>query len=325
MRVLVLGGTRFVGYHIVDLARRDHQVTVFNRGRRPLDLPVEHLTGNRRTAELGALAGRSWDVVIDTSTSTPRAIRQVLKALGGRFGHYAFVSSSAVYDDRPPSAAQRITEDDPVRSLPPGPNPMNAETYGGYNARCETVLWNRMGSPLITRPSVMSGPRDYAGRVAYWLRRCAERPRLLGPSRPEQPVQILDARDHARFVVDQAVAGTSGTFNVAPDPITFAELISACAATVGASPEVVRAPRGFLAERDVELPLALVDSGEHDDHARISSERAMAAGLTVRPLADTLADLWAWEQSLATDPAGQLRPGPSPAEEDALLAELDGA
>ncbi len=321
VRILVLGGTRFVGFHITRQAAEAHEVTVFNRCLTPFELPVARRKGNRTASKLSALAEGTWDAVIDTSATTPRTVTEALEALAGRYGHYTLVSTSSVYTDVPGREGP-VDEDSPRRQIDnPDTDVVTNKSYGALNALCEDAAAAATdGGALILRPVTMSGPRDYTGRLSFWARRATTRRVLLGPSRPHQPVQLLDVRDHARFVVSMAEQQASGIYNVTPATITFADLVAACAGANGNQPEVAWAPEGFLEERKVKMPLTVAGTGEKDARYRISGDKAQAAGLLVRNLSVTASDLLAWER--ANPKAERARPGLSAAREDELLAEF---
>lgn len=333
MRLLILGGTVFVGRHLAEVARdRGHDVTLFHRGTRPDVLPdVEHLHGDRNEpAGLDVLREGTWDAVIDTSAYLPRQVREALDALEGRFDRYAFVSSISVYEgpyERGPH------EDAPLAQLDdPDTETIDGETYGGLKVVCERVLQKRLGSdlsshdPLIVRPGIVVGPHDPTERYTYWVRRMTRPGPVLVPDVLDAPAQWIDARDLARFVLDGLESGLSGTFNVVTeeDAHTIGDVLDACAAVVataaagsaeadsaeaasdapaGETQEHLVVPESFLLRHDVtpfsEMPLWI--PGDSANLMRSSAARARAAGLTTRSLKDSLRDLLAWDQG--RDPA----------------------
>ncbi len=293
MRMLVLGGTAFLGRHIVERAlARGHDLTLFNRGRtRPeLHPDVEKLRGDR-DGDLAALAGRSFDAVVDTSGYVPRIVRETITALG-EVGHYTFVSSISVYAD----ASTAPTEDSPVAELAE-PTEDWRSAYGELKADCEDVVCEAFPGAFIVRPGLIVGPWDPTGRFTYWPQRLADGGRVLAPAPPEAAAQVIDARDLAAFVVSAAERGLSGTFNAVDRPTTRAELLATCNRVAGAEAELVWVDGEFLAAQGVgewlELPL-WVHSAELAGLLAVDPARAFAAGLETRPLADTVRDTLEW-------------------------------
>ncbi|MGH3269086.1 MAG: NAD-dependent epimerase/dehydratase family protein, partial [Trebonia sp.] len=212
MRVLILGGTRFLGRAITDAALgRGDTVTLFNRGvSNPGLYPgVETITGDR-ASDLSGLDGRAWDAVIDVAGYDPRVVRRSAEALAGRTGRYVFVSTVSVYADQNTTAAQ--LEDAPVARLRPGATSLE-ETYGPNKALCEQAVRDVYGDrALIGRPGLITGPHDPTDRVPYWPRRIARGGRVLAPGDPAGLVQFIDVRDLAAFLADACHAGTAGVF-----------------------------------------------------------------------------------------------------------------
>lgn len=296
MRILVLGGTQFLGRHVVDAAlARDHEVTLFNRGQtRPgLYADVEKLRGDR-DGNLGALAGRAFDAIVDTSGYVPRIVRETIDALGDA-GHYTFVSSVSVYADlsTPP------TEASPVATLKE-PTEEWREAYGELKALCEAVVRERYPNAFIPRPGLIVGPWDPTGRFTYWPERLAAGGRVLAPAPPEGAAQVIDSRDLGGWIVRAAESGTAGTYNAVDRPTTRAELIETCKNVAGTPAEILWVDGDFLAEHDVgewmELPLWL-QGAEHRGMLSIDPSRAFAAGLVARPLMETVRDTIDWVAS----------------------------
>jgi 2'-hydroxyisoflavone reductase len=305
MRVLVLGGTVFLGRHVVGeaLARGD-EVTLFNRGRTaPGALAgVETVHGDRER-DLGRLAGRRFDVVVDTSGYVPRVAGLAARTLAGSVERYVFVSSCSVY------AAATTPNDEltaPLAQLDePGSEDVRAH-YGALKALCEQAVEAAVpGRALHVRAGLIVGPHDPTNRFTYWVTRLARGGDVLAPSPPDQPVQVVDARDLARFMLDAAEAGASGPFNALgpAEPLTLEATLRGIAAAVGADARLVWAPEAWLLEQGVEpwmgLPLWLA-AGANPDHAAFMVEpnaRAVAAGLRFRPLAETARDTLEWSRS----------------------------
>ena len=309
MRLLILGGTGFLGRHLVAAARaRGHELTLFDRGRTaPGEVQgAERLYGERE-GDLAALAGRSWDAVVDASGFTARAVAATAEALAGRADHYVFVSSVSAYAD---PGATGLREDAELAEAGPG--------YGAQKAESERVLtraWS--GTVLRLRPGVLAGPHDRSGRLAYWVRRVAAGGEVLVPGPPDRRVQILDARDLAGWLVAMAEARAEGVFNcVGPkEPLTMTELLETCRGTTGADVRFAWVEPEALRELGVEpdeFPLWPLP-GLHE----LDGRKAFDRGLAPRPLAETIADVLEWET--ANSGVSTTR-GPTPEREAQLLA-----
>ena len=314
MRLLLLGGTHFLGRHVVEAGlARGHEITVFTRGRRALpgelQRAVRALTGDRdpRTGEgLASLSRGTWDAVVDTSGYVPRVVQASVELLAARVARYLFVSSISVYAklDRPD-----LDEDAPLAALPTPDSEDVPKDYGALKAACEATVARTFGPrATLVRPGLIVGPHDPTDRFGYWPARFVH-PQLLGdrgahavaPAPPERPIQLIDARDLAAFVLDLVEQGVGGTFN-ATSPArhwTFGDLIASCVQAAATPPAVVwtteRTLLDFHVAPWVGLPLWIPAS--EDDSAGFqlaSTERAQAAGLRVRPLADTVRDTASW-------------------------------
>ncbi|HZQ80756.1 MAG TPA: NAD-dependent epimerase/dehydratase family protein [Gaiellaceae bacterium] len=308
MRILVLGGTQFVGRHVVELAlAHGHELTLFNRGQtRPGLFPeVEKLRGDR-DGDLGALAGRSFDAVVDTSGYVPRIVAETMDALGD-VGHYTFVSSISVYADvsTPP------TESSPVAELEE-PTEEWREAYGELKADCEDEVRARFPGAFVPRPGLIVGPWDPTGRFTYWPERFARGGRVLAPAPPDAAAQVIDVRDLAAWIVRAAEDGLAGTYNAVDRPTTRANLLESCRTVAGTDAEIEWVDPKFLAEHEVgewmELPLWLA-APEYAGMLSVQPDAAFAAGLETRPLDETVRDTLAWVES-----------GEAPAETAAGLA-----
>jgi 2'-hydroxyisoflavone reductase len=304
MRLLVLGGTVFLGRHLVEAAlRRGHEVTLFNRGRsNPALFPeVERLSGDR-DGGLEPLRGRRWDAVVDTSGYVPRIVRQSAELLSGAAGVYAFVSSGSVYpltsDDRSESGPLERMDD-------PASEDVQAH-YGALKALSEEVVAASFGErALLVRSGLIVGPHDPTGRFTYWAQRLARGGEVLGPGAPDRQVQFIDARDQVDWILDMAEAGRGGTYNVTGPgrPLTFGELLSR------AEGPVTWVADEFLEREGVqpysELPLWVPPSA---GTLNGPIGRALAAGLRHRELDETIRDTRAWAASLEGAP-GQVDAG----------------
>jgi len=296
MRMLVLGGTQFLGRHVVDAALdHGHDVTLFNRGQtRPELFPgVEKLRGDR-DGDLGALHGRDFDAVVDTSGYVPRIVRETIDALGD-VGHYTFVSSVSVYA----SLATPPTEQSPLAQLRE-PTEEWREAYGELKALCEEVVRERFPAAFVPRPGLIVGPWDPTGRFTYWPQRIAEGGRVLVPAPPSAAAQVIDARDLANWIVRAAEAGTAGTFNAVDRPTTRERLFETCRRVAASDAELVWVDGDFLAEHDVgewmELPLWL-HSPEYAGMLSVDPSAALRAGLEPRPLEETVRATLDWAAS----------------------------
>jgi 2'-hydroxyisoflavone reductase len=299
MRILVIGGTSFVGRHAVAHALASgHEVTLFNRGRTNPELfpEAEHLRGDR-DGGLGPLAGRSWDAVLDTCGYLPRVVGDSARMLADAVQRYLFVSSISVHpDDVEPGA----TEDAPVFD-PPAPDveDITDETYGPLKVACEQVVASALPDrALIVRPGLVVGPDDPTDRFTYWVRRVAAGGEVLAPAPPQDPVQFVDVRDLAAFLLRHLEARTAGVFNAIAPPVALGDLLEACRSVSGSDASIVWAPGAFLRGRGVEpwsdLPLWLPDDPGAN---RFNPGRAIAAGLSPRPTADTVLDTLTWDRT----------------------------
>jgi 2'-hydroxyisoflavone reductase len=305
MRLLILGGTGFLGRHLVEAAgARGHELTLFDRGRTAPELfpELERLRGDRE-GDLDALRGRVWDAVVDASGYTPQAVERSADTLRGRADHYAFVSSVSAYADL---SRPGIDESATLAA--------NGTDYGAAKAAAERVLERAWASPLLrARPGVLVGPHDRSGRFGYWVRRVAAGGDLLVPGPPDRHVQVLDASDLASWLVAAAEARTEGVFNaVGPDePLTMEELLAACRRVTASDARPVWVDPEFLVTQglrpwsDVPLWPAGAFAGIHE----IDGSRAVRAGLRFRPLEETIADVHAWEtaHSRVARPRGPTR------------------
>lgn len=333
MKLLVIGGGRFVGAHLVDAAlARGHELTLFNRGRASAPPPgARALTGDRR-ADLSALtgSGERWDAVVDTCGYLPREVAAMADALRGRVRHYCFVSSVSVYA----SFAAPNREDAPVGTIDdPDTEVVDGRTYGPLKALCEAALRARWpaADTLVVRPGLVVGPRDPTQRFTWWparIARAAAGEPVLVPGEADDPVQCIDARDLAAFMLDAVEAGLAGTFNaVAPPGVwTMVELLSTCAEVAGTQPQFRRAEAAAVERLGlrpwVDLPVWLPPQGEYQHFMRTPVDAALAAGLRCRPLAQTVADTLAWHRALPEAERAFTLAGLDPAREAAALAAL---
>lgn len=307
MKILILGGTVFLGRHLVEAAlARGDEVTIFNRGRTSPELfpDVERLRGDR-DGDLTELAGREWDAVVDTSGFVPRVVRQSAEVLRDALQLYCFVSSVSVYADFSASP----TENSAVKTLEDPSTEDVDQDYGALKAACEDVVRELCGNrALILRPGLIVGPHDPTGRFTYWPVRVARGGDVLAPAPPERGVQVVDARDLARWTLDLAAQRRNGTFNAVGKPTRLDQLLAACAKGAATSSEIEWVDESFLLENGVtpwtELPLWIPGS-DWIGHADVDVAAALAAGLSPRPLAETIRDTLAWARTLTGDPERQ--------------------
>ncbi len=321
MRILVLGGTRFLGRAVVDAALgRGDIVTLFNRGKsNPGLFPgVETVTGDR-TADLSALDGRDWDAVIDVACYEPEVARLSAEAFANRTGRYVFVSTVSVYASQSTREAQR--EDAPVAEPREGDF---AEIYGPNKAICERIVQDTYGErALIGRPGLIVGPYDPTDRFPYWPRRIARGGRVLAPGDPADLAQFIDVRDLASWFADACHHGRGGVFNLTGNPMAFGILFDLCKTATYSGAELTWIPSDRLVAAGVDpgmgVPLWVAEPG-YEAFNDVDNSRAIAAGLTLRPVIDTIRDTLAWDLARGGPAPGD--EGLSAAEEYRLLREL---
>lgn len=329
MRLLMLGGTGFVGgATVAEAVRRDWSVTVFNRGLHGAAPPGVHLLRGDRTAPdgLAALAGGEWDLVVDTWDGAPRAVRDAARALVGRVGHHTYISSGSVYAPPvPPYAGEEAPTVDG-----------SADAADGDYARCkaggELAATEAHGDrALLVRAGLILGPGEDIGRLPWWLRRIARGGDVLAPGPADLPVQYIDVRDLAGWTLDRAAEGVGGAFNVISRSghSTMGELLASAVAVTGSDARLRWTdPEPILAAGVVpwnDLPIWVPPGHEFRWLQERGVEKAYAAGLTCRPVADTVADTWRWLRSVGSVPPRAGRParvtvGLDPQREAALLA-----
>lgn len=329
MKLLILGGTRFLGRHLADQAlAQGHTVTLMHRGRSGPGLfpQAEHRIADR-DGDLAALAHGEWDSLIDTSAYVPRQVRAVAAQLAGRVGQYQLVSTISVYAE---VGAGGVDEDAALQVLPdPATEAVTGDTYGGLKVLCERAAMEGFaGHCLISRPGLLVGPHDPTGRFSWWLQRLQRGGTVLAPGDPATPVQFIDARDAAAWMLLQAGVGTTGIFNLTgpAQPLTIGGLLGNARSTLNPAAQLQWVDEKFLLDAGVapwsDLPVWLprAQAGLH----RVDIARALATGLHCRPLADTLGDTALWLQGRVpspVDPAAPPRPpvGLAPEREAALL------
>lgn len=325
MRLLMLGGTSFVGRAIVEeVLRRGHEVTLFSRGRTGATLfpgverRVGDRDGDRGSGDYASLAGGSWHAAVDVSAYVPRHVREAADAVADRVGRYLFISTGSVYD--PDRVSDGMAEDAARLAPELGTEEVTRDTYGPLKVACEDEVLSRFGDrTTIVRPGIVAGPHDPTDRFTYWVRRAARGGRVALPGRPEQAVQVVDSRDLARLVASLVEGDVPGTYNaVGPaEPTTLAGLVAACAAAAGTRVELVPVDPGSV---DGGFPLVVADA-RGEMLFRRSADRARSTGLTATPLEETARDVLAWDRERG---APSLSVGMSAEREAELLGQPGG-
>lgn len=333
MRILILGGTRFLGRHLVDAAlAAGHEVTLFTRGQTNPGLypQLERLRGDRDPqndggAGLALLKGRRWDAVIDTSGYVPRVVRASAECLAEAATHYTFISSISVYRD---FLEAGLDETYPVGTLEDeSVEEITGDTYGPLKALCEREVERAFpGRTLAIRPGLIVGPHDPTDRFTYWVQRVARGGEVLAPTGTHLPLQLIDARDLAQWNVRLVESFAAGTFNgTGPEqPLALGDALEACRLASGSDARITWVDEAFLLERGVkywqELPAVLPESeAKYAGMRRTDVSKAIGAGLTFRPLQQTIRDILDWRATLPADQP--LKAGLSPVREAELLAE----
>lgn len=329
MRLLVLGGTRFVGRHIVENALdRGHEVTLFNRGTTNPKLfdAVEQVHGDR-DGGLGGLEGGGWDAVVDVSGFVPRVVAQSAELLADKVGHYTFISSISVFED---FSTPSMDEGAPLARLDDtSVEEVTNETYGALKALCEQVV--RYAYPhnsTIVRPGLVAGPHDPTDRFTYWVVRADRGGRILAPGDPSRGIQFIDARDLAQFTLDVTEAHTNDTFNVTGpvEPLPMETFLDECKAAVRKKPKLVWVDDDWLTEHlEVgELPLWVPATWEaFRGFMSIDCGRALWAGLSFRPVSETVKATLKWWRE--RDDSAELQAGIDAEREKELLEAYKAA
>ena len=327
MKVLVLGGTHFVGHAIVQEAlARSWTITTLTRGQSPPAAGVESLLGDRtRPDGLDALRGREWDVVVDTWSGAPRVVRDSAAMLAGAAGAYLYVSSRSVYSWPIVIGAD---EGAPVVDAEPD---ADATDYAADKRGAELAVDAAFGERRIhARAGLILGPHEDVGRLPWWLLRMHRGGRVLAPGSPGQPLQLIDARDLAQWLLAAWQAGHRGVFNAVSRTrhATMGSLLEACRGVTGSRAELVWVPADEILEAGIEPwtepPIWMAPGTDGDALHHANVERAYAASLRPRPIQDTVADTWAWLQDRGLQPPQREdRPpvGLAPEREEAVLAQ----
>jgi len=326
LKLLILGGTGFIGPHQVEYAvRRGHDVTLFNRGKTNPGLfpQIEQLKGDRN-GDLESLKGRSWDAVIDNSASLPRWVRASAGLLKDSAKYYLFISSLSVFVD---NSIVGIDEDSPVGKISdPTVEEITEETYGPLKALCEEETRKAFGDrAIVVRPGLIVGPGDRSDRFTYWPVRIDRGGEVLAPGNPADPVQIVDARDLAEWTVHLLESGTAGTFNaVGPSsPLTMGGMLHGIRAVTSVDISFTWVPADFLAEKSVQpwsdMPVWVPFTDDMKGFSQFNCRKAINAGLRFRPLAETARDTIDWFKSQPDDRQGKMKAGLSADREKEVL------
>jgi 2'-hydroxyisoflavone reductase len=331
LSILVLGGTKFIGVHIVELAlKRGHTVTLFNRGKTNADLfpQLEHLKGDR-DAQLDSLKGKRWDAVIDDSGYVPRHVRLSAELLAANVQRYLFISSISAYA----SFAQANTEDSPLGKIADETTEkVDGGAYGPLKALCEKAAEAAMpGRVAIVRPGLIVGPRDPTDRFTYWPARAARGGEMAAPGTPKDRIQFIDSRDLAAFALNLVETQAVGAFNATSPPGMFSmgELVQASVTAANAAvkpapaPHAVWLPADFLEKEKVQpwsdMPVWIPESGEYAAFAEANVTKAMHAGMSIRPIQSTVNDTLAWHLQRPEAERAKLAAGLTPEREQELL------
>lgn len=302
MRILVLGGTRFVGRHLVESALADgHDVTIFHRGQSGAELfgdSVKRFVGDRMSG-LNQLAGERFDAIVDTCAYRPEEAETAIRELNGCSEHLVFISTISVYDK-----TKTVTDENSPRLSPlwTANSEITGETYGPLKVACEdVVLRDWKGTPSIIRPGIIIGPYDMTDRYPFWADRLGHPGTVVVPAGNDVPMQVIDARDLGRFALGLAERKMAGIWNAAGDEMSFGAMIRRTHAALGSSADLVVVDGEVLAEAGVQpwvdLPLYVGSVKEDQGLFRVSSAKAKSDGLTFRELEESARDTFSWAKA----------------------------
>ncbi len=330
LRILILGGTGFIGPHQVEYAMsRGHTVTLFNRGQTNPGLfpTVEKLIGDRNAPDgYAALKGRTWDVVIDNPTQIPRWVREAGAALKDSAQRYVFVSTLSTYKNR---GKIGMTEEDTARLNEPAAadaEPPKA-AYGPLKVRCENdakEIWGEKA--LIVRPGLIVGPGDLTDRFSYWPIRVEQGGEILAPGTPDDAVAFIDQRDLTEFIIRLCEQQANGTYNVVGPGymLTIAEMLYGCKAVTTSTARFTWVDADFVLANKLrpyaDLPVWMPPRGDSEGWARMDCSKAKKAGLTFRPLAETARDTLTYYHAQTPERQAALKAGLAPERERDVLA-----
>lgn len=327
-KILILGGTQFVGPALVEVARaRGHVITLFNRGKTNAELfpELEKLRGDRdpkKDAGLAALKGRKWDAVIDDCGYDPRHVGASAELLADSVGRYVFVSTTSVYARNDLEGLDETAEVLNVETMG-----ADGDQYGALKVQCEAAVRRALGErATIVRPTYIVGPGDPTDRFTYWPVRIAKGDDVIVPGEPTDPIQVIDVRDLAAWMIALVEGNVRGTFNaVGPDRrLSWGEVLEACRNASGVQTRLRFLSVPELRARGVvdDMPIWAPYEGETKGYHTASNARARAAGLTFRPIAKTVADTLAWFQSLPAERRADLQAGLDSKKEQEILRTL---
>ncbi len=326
-RILVLGGTGFIGPHMVrEALRRGHDVTLFNRGKTNSALfpDLQLLVGDRNNG-LDTLKGGKWDAVIDNSGYVPRHVADSARLLSPSISHYLFISSISAYA----SFAKANNEDSPLATMPDETvEEVTGETYGPMKALCEQRAAAEIGDDRLTilRPTYICGPGDHTDRFSYWPVRTMRGGEMLWPGSPQDKTQIIDVRDLANFVVDAVEQQITGTYNTVTPAGSYSmgDLLADSMAVTGTEVQPAWVSAEFIEAQKLGegrlIPIWSPPDGEYGRVASVSGERAVGMGLKVRPVRETARDLISWWKTLPDDRTTIMRAGLTAEREAEVLA-----
>ena len=340
MKLLIMGGTRFVGRHLVTSAlARNHEITLFNRGTHSSAAPrnVETICGDRNH-DLSKLQGRRWDTVVDTCGYLPRTVKTSAEVLANSIGRYIFISSQSVYadlsspgvDETAPLATVTSAQLETANAIESSrPSAMTyGKMYGGLKALCEQVAEETLPNRVLSiRPGLIVGPDDYTDRFTYWVVRVGRGGEVLAPGRPERSVQFIDVRDLADWIVRMIERQETGIYNAngCANALAMGDVLDECKSVTGSDAVFSWVNEEFLLAEKVaswiEMPLWLPEGAAPHlgGFMHINSDKAVAAGLTFRSLKDTIQDTrnW-WEANKQTE---ELKAGMDSSKEQTLLSK----
>ena len=307
MKILIIGGTRFLGRHLVESAlNKNHEVTLFNRGRSNPDLypDVEQIHGNR-DGELDKLKERNWDAVIDTCGYYPRIVSALAEYLSDKVNHYTFISSISVYGDL---SKLGVDEQSPVGTIGDITiEEITEESYGPLKALCEQAVEKKFpDKTFVIRPGLIVGPHDLSDRFAYWICRINRGGKVLVPEPRDYNVQYIDVRDLSDWTIRMVEDNRNGIFNgVGPDyRLTIQDFLNNCINTLKSDAELIWVEQDFLEENKVEawtdLPIWIADK-KYSGLMQVNCRKAFANGLTFRLFEDTVKDTLSWCRTRPND------------------------
>lgn len=324
MNILILGGTKFLGRHLVEESiKRGHEVSIFTRGKTNPDLypDIEKLVGDR-DGDLTSIKGRNWDAVIDTSGYVPRIVKDSASILASACSVYTYISSISVYKD---FSIKDLTEESELATLEDEEiEEVTGETYGALKALCEAEVKKTFPDRhLIIRPGLIVGPYDNTDRFTYWPVRVGFGGEVLAPGDIKTPVQFIDVRDLASFVIQQLENKSIGTYQVTgpKETLSMGGFLRVCQEAVNPKSHFIWVGEKFLDEHGVkfwsDLPLYIPIGVGMDGFSTVSIDKALNAGLTLRPLFDTIKDTYQW--NLTRDEKYEFQAGLKLEKEDELL------